>query len=85
MPSQLRHKLEESVSKGIFIGYRKCEKGYRVYDLHSKKVILSRNVIFYDNSAWNWETQRKMPISVPLNVEINDGITEQMESTPASD
>ncbi|KAB2610770.1 hypothetical protein D8674_018802 [Pyrus ussuriensis x Pyrus communis] len=85
VPSQLRHKLKESATKGIFIGYGKCEKGYRVYDLHSKKVILSRSVIFDENLAWNWETQREMPISVPLNVEINDRITEQVESAPASD
>ena len=85
VPSQLRRKLEESATKGIFIGYGKCEKGYRVYDLHSKKVILSRSVIFDENLAWNWETQREMPISVPLNVEINDRITEQVESALASD
>lgn len=36
MPSNLRHKLEETSSKGIFIGYGTCEKGYRTFNYARK-------------------------------------------------
>lgn len=33
IPSDLRHKLQESFVKGIFVGYGKAEKSCRIYNL----------------------------------------------------
>ncbi|KAM2677793.1 hypothetical protein EV1_004297 [Malus domestica] len=55
IPSQLRKKFDEKARKGIFMGYGSCEKGYRVYDLQSKKIILSRSVVFNEDQCWSWE------------------------------
>lgn len=44
IPGNLKHKLEETSGIGIFIGYGACEKGYRVLNLATQKVILSRDV-----------------------------------------
>ncbi|CAL8998208.1 unnamed protein product [Prunus brigantina] len=46
VPSSLRQKFDDKSRKGVFMGYGSCEKGYRVYDLQSKKIVLSRSVIF---------------------------------------
>ncbi|KAM1739403.1 hypothetical protein ACFX11_015127 [Malus domestica] len=66
IPTQLRQKLDETSTKCIFLGYGTCEKGYRLYDLVSKKIIVSRDVIFDENTCWDWESQSDKIISVPL-------------------
>ncbi|CAL9002440.1 unnamed protein product [Prunus brigantina] len=58
IPSALRHKLEENSHKCIFVGYGLCEKGYRLFDPSTRKVILSRDVQFDENGLWKWETTR---------------------------
>ena len=37
------------------MGYGGCEKGYRVYITHSNKVVLSRSVVFDEDSTFTWE------------------------------
>ncbi|KAM2036667.1 hypothetical protein ACFX16_039588 [Malus domestica] len=64
-PSELRHKLEPKSIKGVFVGYAKCEKGYRVFDPISKRLILSRDVVFDENSAWDWERSTERYMSLP--------------------
>ncbi|BFG32908.1 hypothetical protein CerSpe_191820 [Prunus speciosa] len=64
VPSQKRHKLEETGEKGIFVGYGSCEKGYRVLNLRTQKVELSRSVIFDEGAMWNWKTNEAVHISV---------------------
>ncbi|KAM0988950.1 hypothetical protein ACFX2A_013056 [Malus domestica] len=69
IPSQLRHKLEINSVKCVLVGYGSCEKGYRLYNIESRKVILSRDVVFKENEAWNWETNNIDTISFPLAME----------------
>ncbi|KAM2937487.1 hypothetical protein FF1_037375 [Malus domestica] len=63
-PNELRQKLDAKSVKGIFVGYATCEKGYRVYDPLSKKLILSRDVVFDENAAWEWKTAPKNYVTV---------------------
>lgn len=58
IPSNLRQKLDEKTSKGVFIGYDSYEKGYRAYNLQSEKIVLSRSVLFDENKSWNWENKQ---------------------------
>jgi hypothetical protein len=53
----------------VFVGYGSCEKGYRVYDLKSEKVVLSRSVIFSEDRAWNWERNLMNQNHLSLNLE----------------
>ncbi|KAM1461179.1 hypothetical protein ACFX11_045561 [Malus domestica] len=69
IPSTLRHKLEENSRKCIFVGYGICEKGYRVFDPSSNKIILSRDVHFDENASWEWENTDKSEIQVPMIIE----------------
>ncbi|RVW32269.1 Retrovirus-related Pol polyprotein from transposon RE1 [Vitis vinifera] len=41
--------------KCIFMGYSSQSKGYRLYNLKTNKLIISRDVIFDEKVAWNWE------------------------------
>ncbi|CAL8998661.1 unnamed protein product [Prunus brigantina] len=88
VPSQLRSKLADSAVKCILVGYGKCEKGYRVYNLQTKKITVSRSVIFDEGALWDWDKQTIEYITVPINFENNPRSTEEenevtTSSTPA--
>ncbi|BBG92635.1 hypothetical protein Prudu_000428, partial [Prunus dulcis] len=69
IPSALRHKLEENSHKCILVGYGLCEKGYRIFDPSSRKVILSRDVHFDEDGLWKWENEQKGEIAVSMPAE----------------
>ncbi|KAI5342232.1 hypothetical protein L3X38_010107 [Prunus dulcis] len=69
IPSALRHKLEENSHKCILIGYGLCEKGYRIFDPSSRKVILSRDVHFDEDGLWKRENEQKGEITVSMPAE----------------
>ncbi|KAI5317551.1 hypothetical protein L3X38_037258 [Prunus dulcis] len=71
VPPPLRQKFDDKARKGVFMGYGSCEKGYRVYDLQSKQIVLSRSVIFSENKSWNWERNQEESIPIPFNLEEN--------------
>ncbi|CAL2229032.1 unnamed protein product [Prunus armeniaca] len=64
VPVERRHKLEPKSFKGVFVGYATCEKEYRVFDPLSKKLFLSRDILFDEEAAWNWEENSE---SISLN------------------
>ncbi|KAI5312051.1 hypothetical protein L3X38_041224 [Prunus dulcis] len=66
IPSNLRQKFDDKASKGIFMGYGSCEKGYRIYNLQTEKIILSRNVVFYENNPGIGKAS-KMKLSICLS------------------
>jgi hypothetical protein len=47
-----RKKLDDRGEKCIFIGYSETSKAYKVYNLFTKKVVVSRDIIFSENKAW---------------------------------
>jgi transposase InsO family protein len=53
IPKQKRTKLEETSEKCVFIGYSSMSKGYRLYNLKTNKVIISRDVVFDEKAFWN--------------------------------
>ncbi|KAL0323577.1 UNVERIFIED_CONTAM: Retrovirus-related Pol polyprotein from transposon TNT 1-94 [Sesamum angustifolium] len=58
IPTEKRHKLEEKTEKGIFLGYSTQSKGYRIYNLKTKKLIISRDVEFNEDAMWNWDEEK---------------------------
>ena len=46
IPKDERKKLDSKARESIFLGYGKEKKGYRLYDVATKKVFYSRDVIF---------------------------------------
>ncbi|CAL2266202.1 unnamed protein product [Prunus armeniaca] len=76
IPSQKRHKLEETGMKGVFLGYGICEKGYRIFNLETKRIELSRSVIFDEKTMWNWELNEEVQVTIPWHEEESPRITE---------
>lgn len=56
-PKQLRRKLDPASSKMVFVGYDSDRKGYRCINTETKKMCISRDVIFHEKI-----TNQNMPI-----------------------
>ena len=52
-------KLDPSAMKGIFLGYHKSVKGYRLWLVNERKVVISRHVIF--NEKMFFKTNLQVP------------------------
>ncbi|KAL0314923.1 UNVERIFIED_CONTAM: Retrovirus-related Pol polyprotein from transposon TNT 1-94 [Sesamum angustifolium] len=65
-----RHKLEEKTEKGIFLGYSTQSKGYRIYNLKTKKLIISRDVEFDEDAMWNWDEEKveRQSVMIPKDL-----------------
>ncbi|KAL5570660.1 hypothetical protein UlMin_027235 [Ulmus minor] len=66
IPQEKRNKLDEKIGKGIFLGYSTQSKGYRVYNLRTKKLIISKDVQFDKDAMYNWETKKIKRKSINL-------------------
>ena len=55
VPSVKRGKLDEKAEQGILVGYAANSKGYRIYNLITAKVQVSRDVHFDEEAYWNWD------------------------------
>ncbi|KAB2625515.1 hypothetical protein D8674_017175 [Pyrus ussuriensis x Pyrus communis] len=66
------HKLEENSHKCIFVGYGASEKGYRLFDPISRKIVLSRDVIFDEGASWNWNCNEDTGITFPVSNDHQD-------------
>ena len=51
-------KLDKKSEVGIFLGYASMTKGYIIYNLKEKRVIISRNVVVDEKSFWNWDSNK---------------------------
>jgi transposase InsO family protein len=54
VPEQKRTKLDNRSHKCILLGVSDESKAYRLYDLVTKKIIISRDVIFEEGGKWEW-------------------------------
>jgi hypothetical protein len=84
IPSSLRQKWDSKAGKGVFVGYGSCEKGYRVYDLKSEKIVLSRSVIFSEDKSWNWGRNQMNQMQMPLNLEGDEAEGENSKEHSAA-
>ena len=48
-------KLSDRSTKMVFVGYETGTKGYHVYDPMTKRLHVSRDVIFEENIGWDWK------------------------------
>ena len=51
----------------MFVGYGNCEKGYRLFNVNTQKVIISRDVVFDEKTKWSWENSTEVHLSVPFD------------------
>ena len=49
-------KLEDRSTPMVFLGYTEGTKAYRLYDPRGDKVTVSRDVVFNEEAAWDWNS-----------------------------
>ncbi|KAL4379405.1 hypothetical protein GQ457_02G040510 [Hibiscus cannabinus] len=57
IPAQKRSKLDAKADRGIFLGYDSQAKGYRIFNLDTEKIMISRDVEFNEDASWNWDEE----------------------------
>ena len=63
IPREMKTKLDPSGKKGIFVGYSESSKAYRIYFPGYKKIDISSDVTFDEDTAYN--KSRKRPAEGP--------------------
>lgn len=53
IPKENRKKFDEKSTDCIFVGYSDTSKAYRLYDQKKRKIIVSRDVVFFENHRSN--------------------------------
>ncbi|KAI3740618.1 hypothetical protein L2E82_31087 [Cichorium intybus] len=79
--SQLRKKLDLKSTPCIFIGYGDEEFGYRLWDPELKKVIRSRDVIFYEDQYYDF----KASINEQQSFKVPEMISETKDDIPTDE
>ncbi len=82
IPKDERKKLDLKAKKCILLGYSTQRKGYWLYELDSKKITHSRDVIFNETSSVELEQKETKLIQVECFPDESDNeITEDREPT----
>ena len=58
VPAEKRIKLDIKSQKCVFLGYSDVTKAYRHLDVKTNKLVISRDVIYYEKTTWNWEDKK---------------------------
>lgn len=85
IPDQRRTKLEDKSKMCVFFGISDESKAYKLFDPISKKIIVSRDVVFEEERSWDWgrtDEERKVDVLVCGDEEDNlaEGEVEQEEN-----
>jgi hypothetical protein len=54
VPDQKRSKLDDKSVKCVLLGVSEESKAYKLYDPIKKKIVISRDVKFQEDAAWDW-------------------------------
>jgi len=64
-------KLDDRSRPGVFLGYADGAKAYRVYDPVSRRVLISRDVIFDEAGGWDWNSSAEHAASMAEELSID--------------
>ncbi|KAL8117736.1 hypothetical protein AgCh_015569 [Apium graveolens] len=84
IPKEKRHKLEDTSEKCILLGYSSKSKGYRLYSLKNKSIIISKDVLFDEGASWNWEKEACQNQTITFEAEALNEDKNNDQSSPAS-
>ncbi|CAM8959850.1 unnamed protein product [Rhodiola kirilowii] len=69
IPDQKRKKLDDKGEKCIFLGVSEQSKAYKLYNPVTKKIVISRDVIFDEERIWNWGEKDMLPKQIPVSLD----------------
>ncbi|TXG67782.1 hypothetical protein EZV62_009057 [Acer yangbiense] len=80
-----RSKLDDKAEMGIFLGYAANSKGYRVFNLQAKKLIISRDIQVDEDAYWDWENEQIRSVkssqltTIPTATDSQDEVVTDIE------
>ena len=83
-PNQLRKKLDNKGGKCIFVGYCDESKAYKLYNPSTKKAVISRDVQFIEEEAWDGSLEKTVNVkTIVSHEEEEEGIAANNPSSVA--
>lgn len=70
IPKQQKHKLDNSASQGIFIGYTQNPNAYRIFDVTKNKIVISREVNFYEDEPGDFYFNKQINTKENMNNDL---------------
>nr|KYP50278.1 Retrovirus-related Pol polyprotein from transposon TNT 1-94 [Cajanus cajan] len=64
VPDARRTKLENKSCKCVLLGMSEESKGYRLYNPITRKIVISRDVVFEEDTQWNWNVTEKNNLQI---------------------
>ncbi|CAL1409608.1 unnamed protein product [Linum trigynum] len=71
IPDKQRRKLDDKSQPCIFLGLSSESKAYKLYNPLTKKLIVSRDVVFDESQGWSWDKEAQ-PVDTSLVWEGDD-------------
>eukprot|EP00268_Persea_americana_P066488 TRINITY_DN9059_c1_g1_i12.p1 TRINITY_DN9059_c1_g1~~TRINITY_DN9059_c1_g1_i12.p1 ORF type:complete len:238 (-),score=67.70 TRINITY_DN9059_c1_g1_i12:459-1172(-) len=67
IPDEKRKKLDDKGEKCVFLGVSEVSKAYKLYNPVTRKIVVSRDVIFDEDTMWNWSENRSVQQQIPVD------------------
>jgi hypothetical protein len=86
VPSERRTKLDPTTQQGILVGYSEVSKAYRIYILPLRRVVVSRDVRFGEDRAFqrSLESRVRFEDDAEAPIAVSEGAQPQVSGTPIS-
>ncbi len=87
IPKHQVQKLDARSKAGIMMGYSSMSKGYKIWDIESSKLVISRDVTFDEVSTTSWTTEMNIDNPQSINVagpggDMKDEVDDNSDLTP---
>ena len=66
VPDEKRKKLDDKGEKCVFLGINEHLKAYKLFNPITKRIVISRDVVFKEDSTWNWTEQSANQQQIPV-------------------
>jgi len=90
-----RSKLQSRARKSVFLGYKSDTKGYVLYDLDTREIFVSRNVVFRElilpynsptpSSTSNWQYHSSSPSLPAMTEPVSPSLSPPISPTQPTD
>jgi len=79
VPNKTRTKLDDKSLNCVLLGVSEEAKAYRLYYPISKRIIISKDVVFEENERWVWD--KKYQKDIACDLEWGDDEKEEVHET----
>jgi hypothetical protein len=86
VPSERRTKLDPTTQHGILVGYSEVSKSYRIYIPSLRRVVVSRDVRFEEDRAFQRSLESRVSVEDDAEalIDVSEGEQPQVSGTPIS-